>query len=198
MAAVACSLGGCTAIFGLDTPHRVFIDAADDDALVKRDAGEDAPRDAPLDTSPDAPSACPSTYATAPNTLSRYRLGNQNMEWRQAAADCADDGATTHLAVLSNANELSGTTFLLGGARWIGLSDTKTEGTFITITAENTMGYPPTTGAPWGTGEPSAENAEVDCVLVDNGPVLKAESCTLNREFICECDTFANDPARYQ
>ncbi len=198
-AAVCAVLCGCSQIFGLEAPQRAIADAPVD--VVPRD-GDVIVDDVPMDIGPDAPIACPSQYiALMAGATSKYRLGNQNKPWLDAAVDCADDGVNTHLAVLSASTEIS-TSSLFSGPRWIGLSDKKIEGTFLAVTAEDTMGYPPATGAPWASDEPSAEGIEVDCVYLEqtasNGLQLKAELCTLNREYICECDAYANDPSRYQ
>lgn len=192
--ATCIALCGCSAIFDLQKPQRG--DAAVDDA-AQRDATVDAGYDAAVDAMPDAAFACPATYLPAQGTTSRYRLVTQNASWLAAATDCANDGATTHLAVASSAAELALLDAMPNAAIvWIGLSDLKLEGTYVAVTAEDTMGYPPASGTPWDVGEPNPD-AGRDCVLFDTGELL-VESCGLNREYFCECDAYANDPTRYQ
>ena len=201
VAATCAALCGCSQIFGLEAPQRATGDAnelrdGDGDGDVLDDV---RPDDAAVDGAVDAASLnCPSTYTPVGNSVSRYRLVSQNTEWPLAADDCGNDGATTHLLVLSDMTELNGLAVFGGGVKWIGLSDNKTEGTFIPVTAENTLGYPPATGGPWAAFEPSSEGLNVDCVYVDGTGNLHAEPCTLNRNYVCECDAYANDPLSYK
>lgn len=177
-------LSGCSALFDLSAPVRERDGSIDD-------ASEDAPRsDALPDVMVDGP-ACPSNYMEIGNR--RYRLATNNASWTNAATDCADDGVNTHLAVISNSAELTlvNATYSMENEVWIGLSDLVTDGTFLWVTVEDTMGYPPASGAPW-------QNLGTDpCVILKVPDGLNTKDCGLNKHYLCECDTYADDPSRY-
>ena len=159
--------------------------------------GEPIVIDAPTDT---GPNACPSSYdRTIVATTTKYRLVSQPATWSTAAADCADDLAgtpnKTHLVVITSDLELSQVSALnMNAAIWVGLSDRKTGGTYVWVTAEPTS-YPPATGPPWNTNEPSSATGH-DCVEMQLAD-LASLMCTDVRPYFCECDAFANDPNRY-
>jgi len=135
--------------------------------------------------------ACPSNYTELGNR--HYRLATNNTGWTAAASDCADDGVNTHLVVISDDAELDliNSTYSTENEVWIGLSDLVTDGTFLWVTVENTMGYPPASGAPW-------QNLGADpCVLLKVPDGFNTRGCTLNRRSLCECDAYANDVSRY-
>lgn len=188
---LACAaLSGCSALFGLEEPLRAR-DADVDDVLV--DAPPDAP-DALFDGMPDASldaPGCPMTYAATAGRY--YRLSTTQAGWAGAAADCADDSPTSHLVVIGTPAELTlvNNTFSDENEIWIGLSDRITDGTFLWVTTEDTMGYPPASGAPWqnlGTGP---------CVQHKIPDGFNTRDCGLTRRYLCECDGYPNDPSRY-
>lgn len=185
-------LSGCSALFGLDEPTRMrdagIIVGADADA-----SSPDAGADASLDAAIDAPLSCPAGYTMIGNSGTYYRLVTQQAQWEGAVADCADDGASTHLVVAGSLAEVTAidTAFPGENELWIGLSDLVTNGTFLWVTAEDTMGFPPATGTPW-QNQPGAD----PCVLVKDG-VFETRSCTLTRRYLCECDAYRDDPDRY-
>lgn len=188
------ALSGCTALFDLQRPQRGDAASVDDAPRDADVADADASYDAAVDAGmPDAAVMCPATYTSYPGTTSRYRTVTANAPWLTAAADCADDGMNTHLIVIGTASEENAVDLIVAGDKWLGLSDINTEGTFLWVTAEPTGGYPPATGAPWETAEPDGAG---DCILL-GAQGWTDESCGLNREYICECDAYANDTTRY-
>jgi len=185
---------GCTAIFGLEEPVRRVSDGGVIDGVP-----DARPRDArAVDAPPvDAPLldglVCPVGYAAISGSTSKYRIDNNNETWDAAEADCESDGQ--HLIVVSNETERAALVGLTAGSTWIGLSDRATEGTFRWVTDEDTGGYPPATGTPWAAGEPSADTVASDCTL--QSTTWNDAPCTLNREYVCECDGYAANPAHY-
>ena len=181
-----CDEGLCRA----DDGDTCGFDASSIDAL----AIDAVPMDAP------APNMCPPTYGiTLMGSTSRYRIVNNPSTWPSAATDCADDLAgapyATHLVVINGDQELSAVDALTAGMEaWVGLSDRKTEGTFLWVTAQPNA-YPPASGAPWDPSTPSSAPGD-NCVRMRIAD-LGAFACTQTRIYYCECDVYANDPTRY-
>src|SRR6185436_1146342 len=100
----------------------------------------------------------------------------------------------THLAVVSTAAEVTliQNFAVANGSVWIGLADSALDGTFVWVTDENTGGYPPPTGAPWDTGEPSGGAAE-DCVYEAPAGTFADNNCAATFRSVCECDAFPNN-----
>jgi len=153
------------------------------------------------------PSRCPTSYtALAPTSATSYRSsGGAPVGWLAAQSAClADstsrgDAAFTHLVVVGSDRERQD----LGGQTstdlWIGLSDQSTEGTFTWVTDEDTRGYPPVSGDPWGAGEPDDGSGGQDCVLIGapsggNAGRFVDAACTEVHEYLCECDDHAPAP----
>jgi hypothetical protein len=159
----------------------------------------DSPRpDGGVDATPTGDVAtdltCPESYdLQLTDGASRYRLISQGAPWLTASSECAADG--THLIVLSTQAELSGINVIAGaGERWVGLSDLVTDGVFLPVTDEATT-FPPASGMPWETGEPSA--GDKSCVLMGDNGELSSKTCGLARPYICECDGIPNDPTNF-
>jgi hypothetical protein len=195
-------LAGCSTIFGLDTPVR--RDAA---------AGDSSSADAAGDAGADGPQRlCPATYDVMVGS-SHYRFVDLHAKWPAAAAACASDLPAqggppyTHLVVLGDDTER---TALLpertpGNLYWIGLTDRVVTGSWRWVTAEPTL-YPSLQSPPWSSGRPSGLAGQ-DCVVLNytSGPpddgTLFDDVCTqvstAQNFYICECDAYADDPARY-
>jgi hypothetical protein len=160
------------------------------------DAANDAPLDVPVEQT-DAPVGCPAGYITIAGQTSKYRFVSGGVPWLDAATDCANDAATTHLLVLSNELERSAVGAANNGiTRWIGLSDRLTDGTYLAVTDETTGGYPD--AAVWDGGVVPMD-PNLNCVRFEVGSQAEIEiaNCTGDVGFICECDALANDPTNY-
>ncbi len=146
--------------------------------------------------------SCPASYIkTIPDTSSKYRIELAPVSWEVAAADCADDGPTSHLVVFGSEAERAGvfTSVANGIQIWVGFTDRKLDGSYQWITAEGA----PTDAILWGTNEPDELVDAYDCArLLQNGAQypgsFEMRSCaTAGARYVCECDEFANDPSRY-
>ena len=172
---------------------------ADDGAACMIDAptGAELAQDAMLDA---APNVCPTSYNRAITaTMSKYRVVTAATTWTAAAADCADDLAGTpkhtHLVVITSDLELSQVDALDANMiAWAGISDRKTQGAFLHVTAEPTT-YPTAMGPPWATNQPNM-GAGLDCVEMTLAQ-LSTRLCTEQKGYYCECDDYANDSTRY-
>jgi hypothetical protein len=200
--AIAVTLTGCGRLFDLEPP---VLGHGDDDAAVGTDDGRiDSAIDAALsDGPPDGPgfpATCPSTYTITVVGGSKYRLVTANKPWDSAQADCLADQLTnssrhTHLAVVTDNQEIAAIAAVVAGDTFVGLSDRITEGAYIWVTDEITA-FPGASGAPWGTNEPLA-SATADCVTESPNGALRVVDCGNSRDYICECDAYAADPTRY-
>jgi hypothetical protein len=162
-----------------------------EDALAV-DAGVDADRD-----------ACPSSYAAVAG--GRYRYVATATTWLEALADCADDLDSTstmhtHLAVLATDDERSQLRSAYGeGFVWIGLSDRVATFDWKWVTGEDTGAYPPASGAPWKEGQPTnGDGGRQDCVVMETSGLWDDRICDYGTyAYVCECDAYAQEPARY-
>lgn len=180
--------GGCRQLFGLD---ELAEPAATDDASGPGDA-DAAAADSARDGGDEV--GCPATYTLAiPSSTSSYRhVTNQAVPFTSASSRCVADGINTHLIVLSDQAELTEiNAATTGSVRWVGLSDRVTDTIYLPVSTE-TPGFPPDTGPPWASGEPMV--SDNDCVSLTADGTLIPISCGNGRNFICECDTFPNDP----
>jgi len=146
------------------------------------------------------PALCPPSYTNTAGHLYRRETIN-NANWMAAQVACladqvANSSRYTHLAVAGDAAEVGVIQNFTGnGNVWIGLSDFKVEGSFIWVTAEPTAGFPPATGSPWASGEPSG-NASEDCAY-ESATGFADGLCTATFDYVCECDASPDDPSRY-
>jgi hypothetical protein len=186
---------GCTAIFGLTTPERRDGGAVADDADVDAGPGSDATDggiDGPLDGMPDA-LVCSAEFVTYGTLTSKYFFGSMNKGWALAETDCETRGG--HLVVIGDETERMAIHNVLGGTFWIGISDLVTDGTFVWVTDESTGGYPPATGTPWASDPKTTAG---DCVqMTGAGGTWSNNDCGNSRNYLCECDGYAANPANY-
>lgn len=145
--------------------------------------------------------SCPVSYSlTFATSHSRYRRITDEVQWPIAAALCAGDApGQTHLAVIdgdAEYAELSATVTV--DDMWIGLSDRVTNGTYLWVTAQDAPIAPLGT-YPWAPDRPDDPGGAQDCIRVNptSQNLLDDAECTNAFDFICECDGYADDPARY-
>jgi hypothetical protein len=140
---------------------------------------------------------CPPDYtATA---TGHYRLVTQNADWLAAQNDCADDGATTHLVVITDNTEIVVVTGLISAIAWIGVSDRVTEaggdpaGSWLWVTET------PYAFENWASGQPNGTGGEdQDCAEIDLNGVWADDACAdANNHYVCECDANPSQPANY-
>ncbi len=182
---------GCRQLLGFE---ELAEPSAGDAPIVEDGSGTDgASSDTPL---ADAALVCPASYTIViDGSASRYRhVTSSSITWLNANTDCVNDGTTTHLIVLTDDIERAAIEALTDGpVRWIGLSNRAAIETYVPVTDEQ-VSYPPASGTPWAPGEPSF--TETRCVALAAGALITL-SCGNGRNFICECDAFADDPMNY-
>lgn len=189
---VLLAASGCRSLLGFEE----LADPAAPDGITSTDGPppDGAPDASDGNPTDDAMLACPASYTlTLSGSTSLYRfVSNQAVPWTTANSRCTDDG--THLIVLSSETELSQINVVAGaGERWVGLSDRVTNGTFLPVTDEPTT-FPPASGSPWATGEPTNDKP---CVATNDNGQLITLTCGNGRTFICECDGVPDDPTNY-
>jgi hypothetical protein len=147
--------------------------------------------------------ACPSSYVTLAS--GRYRYVARPATWVDALADCADDLGSasamhTHLAVFATDEERSQlrTTYEEGFV-WIGLSDRVATFDWLWVTGEDTGAYPPPSGPPWKEGQPTnGDGGRQDCVVMETSGLWDDRICDDGTyAYVCECDAYAQEPARF-
>ncbi len=142
---------------------------------------------------------CPATYAvTTSLSTSRYRGSAGPLSWDAAESACLADTPAgnpphTHLAVFADDRERLALGATSTTDTWIGLDDQASEGAFVWVTDEDTKGYPPLSGGPWGSGEPNDGAGGQDCVLVGdqsggNAGRFVDAACSERHDYLCECD----------
>jgi len=146
------------------------------------------------------PAQCPLGYA-ATVTAGVYRIVETPATWNAARADCRDDGAATHLVVLSNDDERAAVRLLVPtGDVWLGISDRVNTSVWRWVTNEDTHGYPPSTVGmkPWKAGKPdNGDGGDQDCVEMQPAGDWDDKRCdTDTNAYVCECDAYAEDPAQ--
>jgi hypothetical protein len=138
------------------------------------------PDDSGIDT---PPGGCPSTYTTLPNAGTHvYKLTTNASLWATQRDRCAGDGA--YLAVPDNQAELVAITTAAAAARaWVGISDTVTPDTFLTVTGAT----PPY--LPWGPNQPDDAMGGQDCVsALMASPTIQDDKCSDTLPAVCECE----------
>jgi hypothetical protein len=184
---VAC--GGCRQLFGIEDTRVADDDQDPDAATTDAPIGtDDAPPNSP-DATPDAPPpdarACAAMYPLV-FLGHRYELGPTNENWTLAQARCVADGG--YLAVPDDLAENDFVRGLNGGTLWLGVTDSASEGSWVTVQGEPI----PPHFENWGDNLPNGGNAE-DCVQIytsaggqdgewDDG------DCPNGRRALCECD----------
>jgi hypothetical protein len=193
--------GGCRQVFGIDDTSVAgdggapMVDARD---VAVVDASQ--PADAPPDADPLA--GCPATYSIVSPTGRRYRRHEDQLDWIDAVVVCAADtpatgGVFTHLAVFATEQERAELHAMLPTTLWLGITERVTPGAWIWITDEPAGNYPPIQSPPWTNGEPDGDG---ECGAIDENGGFEDRPCdgTGDIPSLCECDTYPEDPTRYQ
>ncbi|HEU0032317.1 MAG TPA: lectin-like protein [Kofleriaceae bacterium] len=138
------------------------------------------PNDGP-DAPPDAPVGCPTNYVSLPGiTGHKYKLVTQSGGWQNRRDSCSLEG--TYMAIPDDATELAALITLSGTAIWVGISDTATENTFVTVLNQ------PQTFLPWAAGQPDDKSPGEDCVLASTANMFSDERCQNVARTVCECE----------
>ena len=149
-------------------------------------------------------SKCPAGYQPLGPGTSMYRFVASAPDMVMAAMDCADDDKVnndvfTHLVVISDPDELNALSAVPARAAElvIGHNDKFSPNIYISITREDPLYIPRISpyDEPWASGEPS-EPAE-RCVAIGADGQIYGVRCDFARAFVCECDQYADEPARY-
>ena len=148
------------------------------------DAGIDSAHDAAIDA---PPASCPAGFATLTGAPHKYKLVTAVGVWNAQMNGCAALAPTAYLAIPDDANELTALDGLAGASAtyWVGVSDTATEGTWLTVKGT------PQTFLPWETGHPitSPPNNQNDCVrAVTADAKFFDDKCNTQLPAICECE----------
>lgn len=149
---------------------------------VAIDGGIDTPP--PIDA---PPGGCPAGYLTITGgtTAHKYKLITGIADWSTQMASCAATSASAYLAIPDDAGELTALSTLAAVAQyWVGISDTATEGTFVTV-----KGAPAPTTL-WAPGQPDNSGpGGSDCVAgLMATSTLDDLRCNTKLRAICECE----------
>jgi hypothetical protein len=131
------------------------------------------------------PAGCPTTYMTLPNAGAHvYKLTANAQVWATQRDRCAAEGA--YLAVPDTLAELQAIATAGAAARtWVGLTDSATEGTFLTVTGMT----PALSPLPWGAAEPDDAMGGQDCVsALMASPTIQTDKCGDTLPAVCECE----------
>lgn len=183
------TLDGGSAIDAGSSRDARAIDSTRTDAGGRIDAGGvDASRpDAAgggTDAGHDAGRVCPSEYTeNAFGTC--YRDVTSGERWQAAEEDCESDGA--HLVVVDDAAENAA----VPNGRWIGYSETVTEGTFLWVTGAGASTF----AGPWGGGDPDRLD---DAYCVERrSDGWHDDNCWEAKAYLCEHDGRPADPSTW-
>ena len=148
------------------------------------DAGDiiDAP---PLIDGPDIDAAggCPSGYNALTGANHLYKLV-PTATWNAQDAGCkATSPSSAYLAIPDDAAELAAfATLAVTGKFWVGITDSATEGTFLTVKGA------PQVFLPWAPGEPDDGMGGQDCVSGISATQIETDKCSTQFPAICECE----------
>jgi hypothetical protein len=160
----------------------------DDDAPPPDASGQQVDIDAAPspDAAPSFLAQCIAKGYTAQTGLgSLYRVVGTAAQFDAARSACAGDVAgATHLVVLTDDVEVA---FIKTKLGWVGLSDQKTEGTFVNVTQETPD------KRPFLSGQPDNGSGSEDCVQMKSGG-LDDDQCDNQHAYVCECDGRPDTP----
>lgn len=143
------------------------------------DAGLDAGIDGP--PPPPPPVMCPAGYTRGASGTCYRMFANMPLSWVEAEKRCELDGA--HLVVPDTEAEA----LFVGDGSWLGISDRRTRGVFLTVTGRR-LGF-----TYWAQNQPSS----LPCVQADRAARWFSVPCDFPFFFLCEYDGLRADPAAY-
>lgn len=156
-----------------DTPPQV-------DAAVDGPVGVDAPVDGPVT------SGCPAGYNTLTGGEGNhlYRLVTGSEDWTTQRSFCTATSTSAYLAIPDDLGELQAIATLAGAARfWVGITDSATENTWLTVKGAAA------TFLPWVAGAPDNNPPGEDCVeVVSATSQINDERCNTKYVAVCECE----------
>lgn len=135
----------------------------------------------------DTPMAqCPAGYVTLTggNAGHLYKVLTVADDWAAQEAACQLTTVKSHLAVPDDLAELTALDTAVGGTlrHWVGVTDTATEMTFVTVLGVNA------TYLPWDPPAPDNAGPGEDCVEgIPATHELNDERCNQARVAVCEC-----------
>lgn len=132
-------------------------------------------------------SGCPAGFAmiAGGQGMHRYRLINATDGWSAQRGACTAITSSAYLAIPDDAEELEAiATLSAASASWVGLSDTVTEGVFVTVKG-TAAAY-----LPWDANQPDDNGTQgEDCVIIQTSSAkLRDERCTSKFRAVCECE----------
>ena len=148
------------------------------------DGGVDAPP-LPIDAPPST--GCPSGYLalTGGQATHRYKLITGINDWATQVSACSATSASAYLVIPDDDAEMLALSGLAGALQyWVGISDTTTEGTYLTVKGVAAIFLPWTTGAPNNAG-PGGEDCVAGLSALSKIDDLK---CNTKLRAICECE----------
>jgi hypothetical protein len=125
---------------------------------------------------------CPAGYDVVGTLPHKYKVIMMTAAWMNQRDMCAATSSAAYLAIPDDVAELTALD-ALATDYWIGIDDTLTEGTYLTV-----KGAPAPT-LPWATGEPNNGPPEEDCVSARSATnQIATDRCSDKRRAICECE----------
>ncbi|KAK7789752.1 hypothetical protein R5R35_005172 [Gryllus longicercus] len=125
--------------------------------------------------------------------LGYYKFHPRQTTWEDALRTCASEGA--NLLVVNSENEANAVSKIfaefpklheedwLNDQVWVGISDLKKEGKFVSLTGRTLQeeGY-----ERWANGEPNNEGGNEHCLAFDRQRLYNDEPCDTRLSFVCE------------
>jgi hypothetical protein len=131
---------------------------------------------------------CPPGYQVMGTSC--YRFESANLLWLTAELACEADAVGAHLIVINDMAEASFVEQNTTGQQWLGSTDLKNEGVYVTVTGQ------PAVILQWSVTEP--DGAGENCLTLDTSVELADDVCDTEHESVCEYDGVPAMPSTYQ